>query len=606
MTMLNKHHLRLSAALVLLVAAMCISADSAVSASNDMLDMLPADTLFVIKANNLDYALGALDQFLTGVSPVPMGTSMMLRMKLGELFGSPELAGINTAGNFAIFGKASEIAALPGQPQSIFIAVAMPITDYKKFIEGNPNCGGADTRKISKLLSMDKSMIQAGQYALICISGSDDELIKIAEKLCSDGEAKLAAMLDKTEKQNAAKEPFWAYCNMEQVNKNFGPTINSKFQETKSMMQTMASQNPQMGNSIAAMDVYFDTFNCMLSSSKSVSATLNPSAETLKAQFIVTALPTTQLAEMYQTNTAPKENFTHYLNDAAMMNVILNASPAMTKAMNSFAYEMMMAMPQNDPNSTEIKTIIDSIIETTSGSMAASIVPGSKPGQFFNITTITKIKDGEKIQTAITAMVELSQKDLLNSPDMKINIQLDKNISKYKNTNINSLKYTFETPDNDSPEAQMMKLMFADGLQAKYAIVKNLSLFTMGADNDATINSLIDKTILPSNTTPEEIKKAFSLIAGSENADLFVTFNMLRIMKAAMMFSPVPLPPMPDVPTTNNIVLAAKADNGQMKLDIAIPKEHLKEIMTMIQTMQMQSMQQSPGMSATENDANEQ
>ncbi len=168
----NKHQLRLPAVLVLAIAAMCIPANSTALASNNMLDMLPADTLFAVKANNLDYAIGSLDQFLAGASPIPMGVSMMLRMQLGQMFGSPELAGINTAGNFTIFGKASKTALGPGQAPPMFIAVAVPVTDYNKFIESNPNCGQADTRKISKLLSANKSMIQLSAYQEVMTNSS--------------------------------------------------------------------------------------------------------------------------------------------------------------------------------------------------------------------------------------------------------------------------------------------------------------------------------------------------------------------------------------------------------------------------------------------------
>ncbi|MCK4887381.1 MAG: hypothetical protein KAS96_08335 [Planctomycetes bacterium] len=606
MTKQNKYQLRLPAVLVLIIVAMCIPANSATSASNNMLDMLPADTLFAVKANNLDYALGRLDQFLAGASPIPMGASMMLRMQLGQMFGSPELAGINTAGNFTIFGKTSGIAPQPGQAPPMFLAVAVPVTDYKTFIDGNPNCSPADTRKISKLTTKNKSMIQAGQFALICISGTDDQLIETAKKLLSAKEAKLVSILDKTAKQDAAKEPFWAYCNMELINKNFGTVISSKFQESKSMMLMMADQNPQMKNSAAMMDVYFEAFNCIMGSSKSISATLSPSPETLKAQMIASALPDTLLAEMFQTNTAPKEKFAHYLNDGAMMNLICNLNPVMTKAINDFGYKAMMTMSPSDPNSAETKTIMNSFIENASGSMAVSIMPASKPGQFVTVATITKIKDAEKMQKDMDTMIAIFKKGMFNSPGMNMDIQLDKNTSKYKNTNINSLKYTLKAQDPNSPEAQIIGAMFADGLDAKYAIVNNLTLYALGGDNTATINQLIDKTKSPSLTTSEELKKALSLIPGSENADIFATYNILRVMKIFMSFIPTPTPQIPDIPTTSNIVFTAKADNGKMKLDVAVPKEHVKEIMTLVQTMQMQQMQQAQPTPATPNDPNQQ
>lgn len=610
MTKQSKYQLKLSAVLMLLIAAISVPGNSVAAESNNMLDMLGADTLFAVKANNLDYALGSLDQFLAGASPVPMGASMMLRMQLGQMFGSPDLAGINTAGNFTIFGKVSETAPGPEQGPLMFIAVAVPVTDYNKFIDSNPNCGGADTRKISKLLSANKSMIQAGQYAIICIFGSDDELIKIAERLQSTEEAKLVSTLDKAEKQNATKEPFWAYCNMQLINKNFGPVISSKFEEKKSMMLMMADENPQMANSAAMMDIYFEAFDCLLKNSKSISATLSPSPEILKAQMIASALPGTQLAEMFQTNTTPKENFMHYLADGAMMNLICNLNPAVTKAMNDFGYKAMMTMIPSDSNSAETKTIFDNFMENTSGSMAMSVIPASKPGQLFSAMTVTKIKDAEKMQKSMDAMIELSQKGVFNYPGMSINVQLDKNTGKYKDANINSLKYAFKPQDPNSPEAQAIKSMFADGFDAKYAFVNNISLFALGGDNAAMINQLIDKTKSPSAATSEEVKKAFSLIEGSENADIFATYNILRAMKFAMSFIPGATLQIPDISTTSNIVLAAKADNGQMKLDIAVPKDHIKEIMTMVQTMQMQQMQQyqsEPAPApASPNDANQQ
>jgi hypothetical protein len=57
--------------------------------------------------------------------------------------------------------------------------------------------------------------------------------------------------------------------------------------------------------------------------------------------------------------------------------------------------------------------------------------------------------------------------------------------------------------------------------------------------------------------------------------------------------------PQMDFPTTSNIVLAGKTENGKMVIDVALPKEHLTEIMKAFQTLQQQKMkmmQQQQGM----------
>ena len=60
-----------------------------------------------------------------------------------------------------------------------------------------------------------------------------------------------------------------------------------------------------------------------------------------------------------------------------------------------------------------------------------------------------------------------------------------------------------------------------------------------------------------------------------------------------MITSMVPAPvPQVNVPSKSNIAIGGKADNGKMVVNIAIPKEHLSEIMSIFMMMQMQQQQQ--------------
>ncbi|MHC4528267.1 MAG: hypothetical protein ACYS29_10350, partial [Planctomycetota bacterium] len=72
----------------------------------ELLDTVPADSLFCVRVNNFDYTLNQLDQFLAGVSPMPMGLSMLARAQMAQLLGNPELTGVNMGGSFALFAKA--------------------------------------------------------------------------------------------------------------------------------------------------------------------------------------------------------------------------------------------------------------------------------------------------------------------------------------------------------------------------------------------------------------------------------------------------------------------------------------------------------------------
>lgn len=97
-----------------------------------------------------------------------------------------------------------------------------------------------------------------------------------------------------------------------------------------------------------------------------------------------------------------------------------------------------------------------------------------------------------------------------------------------------------------------------------------------------------------------EMKAALALLPEAEKADFVMTYNLLRWFKIAgsMTVMPIPMPMLQmDIPTKSNIALAGNIGNGKMTVDIAMPKEHLTEIMTAFLMMQQQMkmmMQQNP------------
>lgn len=75
---------------------------AALGADNELLKIVPADSLFYLQVNNFDYTLSQTDQFLSGTLPIPMGVQMSLRMGLAHILGNPSLEGVNTSGSFAV------------------------------------------------------------------------------------------------------------------------------------------------------------------------------------------------------------------------------------------------------------------------------------------------------------------------------------------------------------------------------------------------------------------------------------------------------------------------------------------------------------------------
>ena len=137
----------------------------------------------------------------------------------------------------------------------------------------------------------------------------------------------------------------------------------------------------------------------------------------------------------------------------------------------------------------------------------------------------------------------------------------------------------------------MINTMYGRGFDYRWGIVDGLCVLTIGSNADSSIRELIDKVKARRTQMGSEMKAALALLPEAEKADFVVTYNVLRWLKivGSMTVMPIPIPQM-DIPTKSNIVLAGKTGNGKMVVDIALPKEHLTEIMTAVQMMQQQMM----------------
>ncbi|MCJ7777235.1 MAG: hypothetical protein MUP16_02830, partial [Sedimentisphaerales bacterium] len=129
------------AALLLCLNFVAVSAENVAKPAGDkLLALIPADSMFCVRLNNLDYTLSRIDQFLTGVSPMPLAVPALVRMKLAEFLGSPDVNGVNMNGSFTVFGTLA-----PGESVGDdFLSLLVPVSDYKKLISENPNVSPPD------------------------------------------------------------------------------------------------------------------------------------------------------------------------------------------------------------------------------------------------------------------------------------------------------------------------------------------------------------------------------------------------------------------------------------------------------------------------------
>jgi hypothetical protein len=588
--------------LVLFIFAAALCAQS--PANNDLLKMIPAKTLFCVRVNNFDYTLNQIDQFLAGASPVPLGVSMLVRMQLANLLGSPQLTGLNTNGSFAVFG-----VTMPGQTTQagsipdIFVGVLAPVTDYKQFIEGNTNCTEGDDKGISKITMNGAPVMlaaKAGNYALMSWANDYDKLVTMAKAISAAGPAGLSGILNAADAKQAETEPIWVYGNVQQVSETFGTLISAKIEEIKTMMKSMNAD--QAGASPASiqniMNMYSIILEVLMKEIQSVSIAINPKSDVLNITKTISAVPGTDMAKMFTADGSSQRDNTllTYLDDGAMANFGATINTPFWKMLNVRSIDLFASMcggSMSAENIKEFKTLATEIIDSVEGPMVYSVSNDSKNKPPFALKYVIAVKDETKFNQLIEKAMDMINSsgimDFYKSFGLETSFSMKNDVDNYKDVSINSAKLTMKATDANSPQGQMITSMYGEGFDYRWGMADGLFVCAVSGDVNSTIRELIDKA---KDDSPKQIgsemKTALSLLPGANKADFIVTFNVLRLFKMVTTMIPIPIPPI-DIQTNSNIVIAGSSAGGRMIVNIAVPKQHLIEIVSAFMMMQQQN-----------------
>lgn len=591
----------LCAGLFLFSSVSVVSVEAAEGANGDqLLGVVPAESLFVARINNFDYTLGQIDQFIAGASPMPLGVPMLARMQLAGLLGDPALGNVNTGGSFAAFGIA-------GAADKLYVFGVIPITDFGAFVSGNANCSEPDDSGISKITSKDMmgqskvTLIAAkGGFGLICSEENYDQLAK----LLKSSSPSLVSVLDSGEIEAAVKEPLWVYGNVVEVSKVYQDSIAGKFDQMKAMVKHAEESTGQVATLPEVFDAYLELFNVLLKEIKSVSFVVKADSQALSITETVRAVPGTDMAKLLATGTdAGKHGLLGFLENGAMMNFSCRMNSPFWRELYDKCFDFMETFSGGAISSEEM-AVLKALYNEQMDAMGDAVVfsmsvdSGKKPP--FVGKYAFEVKDSEKFNRAFDqCMVLMSEGGLLKFYEqlgIKSGFKDERDVDSYKGVSINSLLFTFKSTQPDSPQGQAIDQMYGDGLVYKWAVVDNLHVWGIGGDADADLREMIDMAQGGrSGEVASEMAEALDLLGGAEDSDFVGTFNYLRMLKMVTMMAPVPMLDQIDVVSNSNIAFAGKIGGGDAVMDIVISKQHMAEIMSVVMQMQQQMQQEMQG-----------
>ncbi len=626
--------------LAAIILALCVPAFVQGADKGDaVLDIVPADAILCVRINNLNQTTGNLDQYLMGISPMPVSTGGLIKGQLGIMFGNYELKGFDVNGSFAAFATAES-----GDKEPDFY-ILLPVTDYAQLTDPNFRVSPSDTNGISAV-----GMGATGQFfikkvnSFVLMSKDYRKLSDMASTIAGAKAASLASSLNAAQAKQSSSESIWAYANMVKISSVYktqisdgleemrthiadpGMSLQSQIDNLEKTKQQMAAKDPnspmiagfdaqiaslktqkaQMQKSPAFMAGLASAFagyaKDFTQQSKSITLSCNPKPTVLNFKFCFDALPGTEMAGIFIADGNAKNNpLLGYTEDGEAMNLVARINNSAFKKLNAKCVDLMAVMSgkdANDPNVVKIKKLCDDYADSIGDFAVCSfkVDPNTKP--LFDAKYVLEVKDVNKFNKASDEFIQLwtgsTFSDLYKNMGMETGFTVKRGAENYKGVPIDVAKLSMKYTDTNSPEAKAISMMYGSGFEYRWAIVNGLWVCSISSDPNA-VCKLIDqvKAGTPAQVC-SEMQKAIAVIPDADSKDAIVTYNYLRLMKMIQGFTPMPFT-MPDIPSKSNLVFAAKIDNGSLAIDLALTKEHLSEMMMAFQMIMQQQMQPRPG-----------
>jgi hypothetical protein len=579
-------------------------------ASDEILQLVPAESLFCVRVNNFDRTVGLIDQYLIGVSPVPVGATMAARMQLAGVLGDPSLSGVNTTGSFAVFATALADEPAGGLMDNMFIAGLIPFADYAKFISSNPNCDEPDANGVSIIRSggiadPNKRMLitQLGAYGLVSSADAYDKLVSAAKSV-SSGRAALGGSLDIGRREAAKTEPLWAYVDIQRASKVFGSVVYARLEQMEKQLETMNASPQGAPAPAGAMNMYFGMFDILTEEVESISISVNPKADVFNLTVTVAAVQQTYLAKMFVADTSGQANtLLGYLQDKAVFNVGIKMNTPFMEELGLTEFDFISWVSDediSDETAAKLEKLVADMISSAAGPGVVSFAPNEQGWPSFTGKYVIEIKDAEKWDQAIEAAIEAWNSgefaELYKKMGLKYKFEISRGAEDYNNVSIDFGRVRMDANDPNSAYGKMIDKVYGGGFELRLATVDRLWLCVFGADCNSGIHQLIDQVKAGGpQQTASEVASALATLAEPEEADFVGTANFMRYLNmVGAMLGGVqigsggpPIVPV-DVETNSNLAFAGKVTNGKMAVEIALPKQHLLEIKAGLETMQQQ------------------
>jgi hypothetical protein len=322
----------------------------------------------------------------------------------------------------------------------------------------------------------------------------------------------------------------------------------------------------------------------------------------VRTAFVAAAVPDTGMAKVLSTSPGgPQPNLTGYLENGAVVNFMAAPGPALLRAVMTRYMDLAMTImgeTLSQDQMASIQQVMKESVDVLGGALAFSLLPASQGKPSFTVkyafTVQNKQAFNQLLDKALPMLNEGALGEFYKNLGLKARMELKRNASSYKGVPIDAIRISVQAIDVNSPQAQFIKAIYGAGIDARLAFVGNLLLEAVAQNPDQVIQGMIDTA--QSSGPPQvasDVQAALQLLPGARQATCFGTFNFLRVLPIVTSFLPTPvqLPPA-EVSPQSSVAFAGHVGDGRLLSELAVPKQHVLDVVTFIGKIQQQKAQQ--------------
>ena len=586
--------------ILIILGAFLTSGQVTAAISDDaLLNALPKDCIFCLRINKFNESLGKLDQYMAGAIPSPVGLGMLVNLQLVAITGDPMMSGINVGGDFALF-------AIPPQADQATPSAGMliPVKNYSEFVKTNSNCSSIEGG-LTLLSSADSPignilLAPVGNTYALAVPEMDTAAMGYLQKALSNT-AKMSQRLSAAQVKEATSAPAWVFVNLSDLYDKYS-------QQALAMMEMAKMEIPENTGTAELIDfelkLLTEMFTSFIGEADSITMALRPEPTLLSLDTALRAKDGSSFADMLVSDgNAADYTLAGYLDNSNAINGMMKMNQTFIKQFYDKMFDIM-ATSSGDSDlkdkTDKMKAVMHQSLEAMGDevSFSYSYASGQPP---FLMQEVVTVDDSAAMKALMNDSLTMAN-DLYKSMGIPASLSYEPGVSDYKGVSIDAVKISVEeTNDPDNPIQQQIEQMYGGGFMYHIAQTPNRMYIVLGPDSEEKLKSLIDQST--ANPAPEDITTAMNALENTPYTDFVLSVNIIKLIQGVGGMiqtlgaeAPVEagiigsLTQDLDIESQSTLVIGGDITNGQMAVRVALPKQHLIEIIATALQLQQKLM----------------